>query len=100
MSKKFKNRVRHHLEPSGNGHESLVTRCRHFTEQTVEQSPVVAALAVFGIGLGLGTIIGSMLASSDTVSAQLRRMSPARRRSWLEAMTGALPESIRSHLHR
>lgn len=98
MNQRHKNRMREHIEPSGNGHESLFSRCRDFTEQTVEQSPIVATLAMFGIGLGIGTIIGSLLASSDTVSSQLRRIRPARRRGWLDSMAGALPESIRSHL--
>lgn len=98
MSRGSKNRMRRHLQTSENGSRSMFSDCQRMTENAIRHSPVVATLAMFGLGLGIGTIVGSMLAASDSMPAFTRRSRYLPRKGWLESMTGALPSAIRSHL--
>jgi hypothetical protein len=91
--------MREHFERS-DGSDGMFARCQHMTEKVIQENPVVATLAMFGLGFGLGTIIGSLLASSESMSPFAKRRTHSRGRQWLNAMSGALPDAIRSHLPR
>lgn len=93
MSQKHRNRLRQNSESDDRESDdaSVLCRARQMTEQTIQDRPLIATLAVFGVGLGLGVMVGSLLAESprlrrQTVDSRLHRL--------FNTMSQALPESI------
>ena len=75
--------------------DEISTRCREFSRQMIDEHPVAATLAVFGVGLGVGTLIGSLLA--DRQPAYGSRAEALGHRV-LGAVRDAVPDSLRSYL--
>jgi hypothetical protein len=93
MNQKHTNRMREHFEESREA-EPITSRCMHAAEDTIRENPVVATLALFGIGMGIGVFLGRSIAQSD----RFRPAAKPRMQRWLDSMSGALPESIRRQM--
>lgn len=70
-------------------------------QQMVREHPLESALVVFGLGVGIGVVIGTALAGS---LREFREPAPsaAQRigRQVLEAVSQSLPEAVARHLPR
>jgi hypothetical protein len=72
--------------------QSMSTRCREMTEATIQRYPMGVSLAVFGVGLGLGTLVGSLLAGS--CAARDRRIAEGLGRRMLHSLERIVPERL------
>ncbi len=70
--------------------------CGEWAENFIQRSPMIATLAVFGLGLGVGAIIGSLLA--DSAPPSRRQQAEALGRRVLDSLSDVLPDSVRRHL--
>jgi hypothetical protein len=87
-----------HSPTSGNSHTSQVMdTVKDTASYPMEEAPITTTLLVFGVGLGLGALIGSMIAEA---SAPQTRVSQAEAvgRSILDSFSSAVPSSIRKHM--
>lgn len=73
--------------------QTAMARCRGVTQETIRRYPIGVSLAVFGIGLGLGTLAGSLLAESCAVRD--RRIAEGLGRRILSSLERAVPERLR-----
>ena len=64
------------------------------TEATIERYTMGVTLAVFGVGLGLGTLVGSLLAES--CAARDRRLAEGVGRRILHSLERIVPERLRT----
>jgi hypothetical protein len=83
---------------SRTGH--LMQDAREVVTHPIESCPISTSLLVFGAGLGIGALIGSMIAEAS--SAPPSRMSQAEDvgRSILNSLSAALPDSLARHMHK
>lgn len=72
----------------------LTSRCREMADVTVQRHPVTVSLAVFGVGLGIGAIVGSFLAESRV--ARDRRLAEGLGSRMLHSLERIVPERLRS----
>ena len=91
-----RSRIQNHLPDEEGGWGLSADRCRRWMEESVEQNPLLATLAMFGIGLGVGVAVGSLLAEPE--SARRRRSAETLGRRILESLSEAMPPSIKQHL--
>jgi hypothetical protein len=69
--------------------------------QIVEQHPMSTALMAFGIGIGVGVVLGSMLTTPDeppTFGQRAEHAAEKLGRQVIDAITGVLPQSIARHV--
>ena len=69
--------------------------------QVIEQHPMSTALVAFGIGLGVGVVLGCMLttpAEPPSFGQRAEHAAEKLGRQVLDAITGALPQSIARHV--
>jgi hypothetical protein len=71
---------------------SLIDRCCELTEE----NPMGATLAAFGVGVGLGAMIGVML--GEPSSRSRRHTAEALGRRMLDSVAESLPESVRRYV--
>lgn len=76
-------------------------RIHEAAEQVVGNHPAAYIATCFGIGLGLGVVIGTMLADSGVWSSH-RDQTTAERlgRNVLDAISGVLPEQLAAFVRR
>jgi hypothetical protein len=93
MAQKQKSRVKEHQavldEP-----ESSIDEYRRQAVQQFEQHPVAVTLGAFGLGIGLGAMIGAALAGSR--SSRVERTAESIGRRVLDSISDLLPNSLRS----
>jgi hypothetical protein len=88
----YRSRIQNELSGEGMSAE----RCRRMMENSVEQNPLLVTLSMFGLGLGVGVVIGGLLAEPD--SLRRRRSAETLSRRILESLTEAMPQSLKQHL--
>jgi hypothetical protein len=64
------------------------------TEATIQRHPMSVSLAVFGVGLGIGALVGSLLAESR--AARDRQLAEGLGRRMLHSLERIVPERLRS----
>ena len=68
-------------------------------EETVQQFPFSSVLTAFGIGLGLGVVLGCALAEPQRPSHWYDNLSAERfGRSMLDSLSNVLPEKFARHV--
>lgn len=77
------------------GRLDVTTRCRDFTRQMVDDHPLAMTLGAFGLGLGLGAIIGGVI--GDQRSSHSRHAEALGHRV-LRSMKEILPERVSSYV--
>jgi len=89
------NRVREHFEDTSE--MPMVSRCAAAAESAVQEYPLAMTLAVFGVGLGLGVVVGSAFAEP----MGMRRQPTAENlgRKILDSIAEYLPASVQKQLH-
>jgi hypothetical protein len=65
----------------------------------MEEHPLPSTLVSFGIGIGIGVIIGHALAGSSRHEAESSTMEKFGRQAF-EALRGSIPEALSRHLPR
>lgn len=78
--------------------QGLMGRCYHQFRDVVEHRPASSLTTAFAVGLGLGAVIGWLLAEPQPKPARWYGADTAERMGHkvLEALQGVLPASIRS----
>lgn len=71
---------------------SLANRCCEMTED----NPMLATMAAFGLGVGIGAFIGSQLAVSSPPSR--RHTAEALGRRMMDSIAQSLPEPVRRYV--
>jgi hypothetical protein len=93
----------------GSGERSLASRSAEMTEQmsasvnqVVGTHPAAYVMTCFGLGVGIGIVIGHLLAESSPMNYFHHRETATERlgRNILDAVAGVLPESLAGRLHR
>jgi hypothetical protein len=73
-----------------------------YSQGMVSEHPMSSVLVVFGIGLGVGVAIGSMLCSASapppSIGQRAELAAEKLGRQMLDAITGVLPQSIARHV--
>ncbi|MBX3440436.1 MAG: hypothetical protein KF861_23300, partial [Planctomycetaceae bacterium] len=87
------NRIGRHMNEAGGDEASLFSQCRDVTRETIEESPMLATLIAFGVGIGLGAAVGGMLVHADTGRRHWNAEALGRR--VLDSIADALPDSVR-----
>lgn len=95
MSVKFENRLPASSNRQEQSPEDLLSSGREYARRFVEDYPLAATLGVFGIGVGVGTMIGGVL--SDQRVGRGRTAEAVGQRV-LGAIKESLPDHVRSYL--
>lgn len=71
----------------------------HFetVKQTIEDNPLVATLAVFGVGLAVGSIVGSLLADS-TQSSRNQSITDRFQSRMISILSDMIPDALEQKL--
>jgi hypothetical protein len=70
-------------------------------EGMVTQHPMSTALVVFGIGLGVGVAVGSLLAGTPappTLTERAEHAAEKLGRQMLDAIAGVIPQTVSRHV--
>ena len=67
------------------------------TKRTIQENPLVATMAMFGVGLAIGSVVGGLLA--DTVHTRRPALSDRIQRRVSAALSDMLPDSLERRLH-
>lgn len=70
-------------------------------QEMISQHPMSTALVVFGIGLGVGVLLGSLIstpATPPTFSERAEHAAEKVGRQVLDAIAGVLPQSLARHV--
>lgn len=77
--------------------QSMVRHPRETIEHVIRDSPATATLTAFGIGLGLGAIVGCLLANRG---AERRHLATSLGSRMLDSVGEYLPQSIQQRIGR
>ena len=90
------NRIQEHLE--GDASEMpMGSRCAAACESAIKDHPLAMTLAVFGLGAGLGVVIGSALA--EPMGIRKQPVAENLGRKILDSIAEYLPASVQKQLH-
>jgi len=89
------NRVQEHFE--GEGDAPLMSKCAAAAESAIHDHPLAMTLAMFGVGLGLGVVVGSALAEPMGIRRQPTAENLGRK--ILDSIAEYLPASVQKQLH-
>jgi hypothetical protein len=87
-----KNRLQGHS--AGLGNVPGFDRVQSAAESMIEDRPVVSTLIVFGIGLGLGTALGVMMADCMTSSGSQSHSSESLAQNIMDGLSRVVPDVI------
>jgi hypothetical protein len=91
------NRVQEHFE--GQSDEApMMTRCAQACETAIQEHPLAMTLALFGVGMGLGVMVGSALAEPMGLRRQPAVAENLGRRI-LDSISEYLPASVQRQLN-
>jgi hypothetical protein len=90
------NRMQDHFE-GDSAEMPMASRCAAAAESAIQDHPLAMTLAMFGVGLGLGVVVGSALAEPMGI----RREPTAENlgRKILDSIAEYLPASVQKQLH-
>jgi hypothetical protein len=94
-TEQFSNRMQERRISDGE-RMSLVSRCCQATEESIQQNPMLMTVAAFGVGVGLGALVGCRLAEPDATSR--RHAAEALGRRMLDSIAEVLPEPVRRYV--
>lgn len=81
--------------------DTFMTSAVSRSQEMVSQHPMSTALVVFGVGLGIGVALGSLLSGAATPPPSLGQRAELAAeklgRQMLDAISGILPDSITRH---
>jgi len=90
------NRMHEHFE--GDASEMpMASRCAAAAESAIQEHPLAMTLAMFGVGLGLGVVVGSALAEPMGIRRQPTAENLGRK--ILDSIAEYLPASVQKQLH-
>jgi len=90
------NRVQDHFE--GDASETpMASRCAAACESAIKDHPLAMTLAVFGVGMGLGVVLGSALA--EPMGLRKQPVAENLGRKILESISEYLPASVAKQLN-
>ncbi|REJ81567.1 MAG: hypothetical protein DWQ34_26985 [Planctomycetota bacterium] len=95
MSVNYESRLPAESADAPESQDDILARGCEFSRQLMDEHPLATTLGVFGIGLGVGTIVGSLLA--DQRFGRSSRAEALGDRV-LSAVRDALPDQMRSYL--
>lgn len=75
--------------------QSQMSQCMDSFEGSVRENPLGVTLAAFGLGLGIGAIIGASLAPASRTNQQLATSLGTR---VLESLRDVLPDSVQHYM--
>lgn len=75
--------------------QTQLNRPLETVEQVVRNKPVETTLAVFGVGLGLGVMVGCLLADQ---AGQRRQLANSLGTRMLDSISGYMPDTIQQRL--
>jgi hypothetical protein len=90
------NRIQEHFE----GNESdapMAARCAAACESAIQDHPLAMTLAMFGVGMGLGVVIGSALA--EPMGIRKQPVAENLGRKILDSIAEYLPASVARQLN-
>lgn len=94
-----KNRISSHSESPGlSDIRNTCGRIHSTAKQTIEDHPLVSTLAVFGVGLAVGTLLGGLMADSGN-SHRERTLSKRIQQRVSAVLSEMIPDSLEQKLH-
>lgn len=79
-----------------------LAQAREAATEWVSGNPLSSVLVIFGIGLGAGVVLGSLLSgpapSRPSLARRTEQAAEKYGRQMLDAMAGVLPESFAKHI--
>jgi hypothetical protein len=91
-----KNRIQEHFE--GEATETpMASRCAAACESAIKDHPLAMTLAMFGVGMGLGVVVGSALA--EPMGIRKQPVAENLGRKILDSIAEYLPASVQKQLH-
>ena len=69
-------------------------------QQVVEDRPIPTAVAVFGVGFGVGVLLGCALADARPISGSGDRSVEAFGHHMLDSLANLVPQAVSNHLSR
>lgn len=89
-----KNRISSHSESSGfSDIRSTCGRIHSSAKQTIEDHPLVSTLAVFGVGLAVGTLLGGLMADAGN-SRREQTLSKRVQQRVSSVLSEMIPDSL------
>lgn len=98
MSGQFQSRLREQQRSDARRSESMTNTCRQMTERFVDEYPLAATLGIFGLGLGIGTLVGSVLAEPGRRRSHHAAETLGRR--VLDSLSDIMPDAVHRRLGR
>lgn len=92
----FQTHMTQDLREPQNDHPSLASRCCEFAEDSIRENPMAATLTAFGLGVGLGAVVGVLLA--EPPSRSRRQTAEVLGRRMLDSIAETLPDSVRRYV--
>jgi hypothetical protein len=91
------NRVHEHFE--GDASEMpMASKCAAACESAIQEHPLAMTMALFGVGLGVGVVVGSALAEPMGLRRPQRTAENLGRKI-LDSISEYLPASVQKQLH-
>lgn len=96
-AQRHENRLREHWSEGEGGMSSMLDQYCQMGSEAIRENPMMATMAAFGLGLGLGAMVGSMLAETGSMSR--KRTAETIGQRVLESLADALPDPVRRRIH-
>lgn len=96
-AQRHQNRMEQHFQGQGQLDSSLLDRCCQATGDSIRENPLLATFAAFGLGLGLGAVVGGSLA--EPMGMRHRHTAESLGQRVLDSITDALPNRVRQNIH-
>lgn len=91
-----KNRVEEHFD-ADTSEQPMASRCAAAAESAIQDHPLAMTLAVFGVGMGLGVMLGNALA--EPIGLRKQPVAENLGRKILDSIAEYLPASVQKQLH-
>jgi len=91
-----KNRVQEHFAGEAS-EEPMAARCAAACESAIQDHPLAMTFAMFGVGMGLGVLVGSALA--EPMGLRKPPVAENLGRKILDSIAEYLPASVANQLH-
>ena len=95
MSTEHYNRISGSPEGS-HAWQSQMSQCMTSFEDTVRENPAAVTLAAFGLGLGIGAVVGTMLAPAP--SSRHQHLAASLGTRMLDSLKDVMPESFQQYM--